>query len=180
MSMGIAFSLLAGLITIIYVIVSIKWILSKPAGNAKMIEIAGAIQDGASAYLNRQYKTISIVGIIIFAIIALVPALGLLTAIGFAIGAVLSGLAGFVGMNISVRANVRTAEAAKNGINSALAVAFRGGAITGMFVLGLGLIGVTGFYAYLIQVSNDVESALKPLIGLALGSSLISIFARLG
>ena len=180
MSLGIAFSLIAGLITIIYSLLSIKWILSQPVGNEKMVEIASAIQDGAAAYLGRQYKTIAIVGIIIFIILALLPGIGIATAIGFVIGALLSGIAGFVGMHINVRANVRTAEAASKGINSALSVAFRGGAITGMFVLGLGLLGVTGFYAFLLENSSSVEKSLKPLIGFAFGASLISIFARLG
>jgi K(+)-stimulated pyrophosphate-energized sodium pump len=180
MSTGILFSVLAGIITIFYSLVSIRWILNKPVGNERMVEISSAIQDGASAYLGRQYKTISIVGLGIFLVLVFLPGIGVLTAIGFLIGAVLSGIAGFVGMHINVRANVRTAEAAFSGIDAALAVAFRGGAITGMFVLGLGLLGVAGFYAILFDLSSNVKDALKPLIGFAFGASLISIFARLG
>ena len=180
MSTGILFSVFAGIITIFYSLVSIRWILNKPVGNERMVEISSAIQDGASAYLGRQYKTISIVGLGIFLVLVFLPGIGVMTAIGFLIGAVLSGIAGFVGMHINVRANVRTAEAAFSGIDAALAVAFRGGAITGMFVLGLGLLGVAGFYAILFDLSSNVKDALKPLIGFAFGASLISIFARLG
>ncbi|CAC9622898.1 Pyrophosphate-energized proton pump (EC 3.6.1.1) [uncultured Gammaproteobacteria bacterium] len=172
MSIGVS------IIAVIYGLITISWINKQPAGSDKMREISDAIAEGAKAYLNRQYSTIGVVGGVLFIIITYF--LGVPVGIGFLIGAVLSGATGYIGMNVSVKSNSRTAEAAKNGINAAFQVAFKGGAITGMLVVGLALLGVSGFYAGLLAFDIEQKEALHALIGLAFGGSLISIFARLG
>jgi K(+)-stimulated pyrophosphate-energized sodium pump len=178
MSTALGFTLLCALLAIVYGMSSICWILKQPTGNETMQKIAAAIQEGATAYLNRQYRTIAVVGVVLCGVI--LAALDVKTAMGFALGALLSGAAGFIGMNVSVRANIRTAEAARTGLNAALEVSFRGGAITGLFVVGLGLLGVAGYYTLLTLLGSTTAEATHALVGLAFGGSLISVFARLG
>ncbi|HUL42192.1 MAG TPA: sodium-translocating pyrophosphatase [Burkholderiales bacterium] len=178
---ALAFALVCAILAIVFGGISIKWILNQPSGTDRMREISAAVQVGASAYLNRQYRTISMVGVILFLVIGFV--LTWKTAVGFAIGAILSGAAGYIGMNVSVRANLRTAEAARTGLNEALKVAFRGGAITGLLVVGLALLGVTGYFVVLVNTAPQgavLSQVIESLVGLGFGASLISIFARLG
>ena len=180
--LGIELGLIAGILAIIYGLYLVFWVLRQPAGNETMRSIAAAIQEGAMAFLRRQYTTVAIVAVILFIVIGFLPSpLGWQAAIGFAIGAILSGAAGFIGMIVSVRANVRTAEAARSGLGPALNLAFKGGAVTGLLVVGLGLLAVSGYYAILLSVNGgDEAQSLGGLVGLAFGCSLISVFARLG
>ena len=171
-------SLMCGVLALLYGGWAVRSVTSADAGSDRMREIAGAIQEGATAYLNRQYLTIGVVGIVVALILWL--ALGTLVAIGFVVGAVLSGIAGYIGMNVSVRANVRTTQAAMTGLKPALAIAFKSGAVTGMLVVGLGLIGVAGYYAILKGMGMEGRHLIEPLVALSFGASLISIFARLG
>lgn len=178
MSTEIMIALACALLGIGYGVISIFSVLSKPMGNEEMVRIQSAIQEGATAYLKRQYTAIAIVGVIVYFVVMF--ALNTTTAMGFAIGAIFSGLAGFIGMHISVRSNSRTAEAARSGIAPALDIAFKGGAITGMLVVGLALLGVAGYYAILVSMGVSMDDTLHAMVGLAFGGSLISIFARLG
>jgi len=179
MTPSLVFALICALSALAYGFLTIRWVLAKPAGNQEMTNIADAIHEGATAYLNRQYRTIGAVGLVIFILIFIF--LGKLTAFAFAVGALFSASAGYIGMNVSVRANVRTAQAARNGLNPALGIAFRSGSVTGLLVVGLALLGVTGYYVLLVYLTPKGHSVdIVPLEGLGFGASLISIFARLG
>jgi len=178
MSIELMFVLACGVLALVYGVWAARSVLSADAGNERMQEIAGAVQEGANAYLNRQYRTIALVGVVIFVIIAW--ALGVKVGIGYLIGALLSGAAGYIGMNISVRANVRTAEAARKGLAQGLEIAFRAGAVTGMLVAGLALLSVAGYYSFLLTSGADGRELVDSLVALGFGASLISIFARLG
>src|SRR5688572_29878297 len=163
--------LACGVLALIYGLFTIRYILAQPKGNTQMIEIAAAIQEGAKAYLNRQYMTIALVGVAITA--GLGAQLSWLIASGFVIGAVMSGIAGYIGMSISVRANVRTTEAARSGMQKALSIAFQSGAVTGMLVVGLGLLGTAGYYFYLREIGTETRTILEALVALSFGASLI-------
>src|SRR4051812_45263236 len=181
MDHAVALALVCGAVAVVYGLWLTSWLLRRPAGNERMREIAGAIQEGASAYLRKQYKTVAIVAVVPFFLLGFYNQLGWGAAFGFLVGAVLSGAAGIIGMNVAVRSNVRTAEAARNGLAPALQVAFRAGSVTGLLVVGLGLLGVAGYYWFLTAVlDNSPTSAIDDLVGLAFGGSLISVFARLG
>jgi K(+)-stimulated pyrophosphate-energized sodium pump len=172
------FVLACGVLALAYAVWAAREVISADAGNERMQEIAAAVQEGAKAYLNRQYSTIALVGLVIFAILWFL--LGLEVGIGYLIGAILSGAAGYTGMLVSVRANVRTAEAARQGLEQGLSLAFRAGAVTGLLVAGLALLAVSGYYSYLLAVGAEGRALIDPLVGLGFGASLISIFARLG
>ena len=178
MSIALSVAIVCGLLAVVYGLFTTRQVLSADAGNDRMREIAGAVQEGASAYLNRQYRAIGIVGVLIGAILWLL--LGKEVAIGYLIGAILSGVAGYLGMNVSVRANVRTAEAARKSLAEALSIAFKSGAVTGLLVVGLGLLAVSVYYAVLLGMGVEIRVLLEALVGLSFGASLISIFARLG
>ncbi len=181
MDHAVLFALLCAGAAVLYGIYLTVWLLRQPAGNERMQEIAHAVQEGAAAYLRRQYQTIAIVAIVPFLLLGFYHSLGWATAIGFLIGAVLSAAAGFIGMNVAVRSNVRTAEAARHGLPPALNVAFRAGSVTGLLVVGLGLFGVAGYYGILTAwIGDSPQQAINHLVGLAFGGSLISVFARLG
>jgi K(+)-stimulated pyrophosphate-energized sodium pump len=178
---AVAFALACGVVAVAYGLYLTFWIMQQPQGSERMREIAKAVQEGAAAYLKRQYTTIAAVSIVPFLVLGLYNKLGWGAAFGFLVGALLSAAAGFIGMNVAVRSNVRTAEAAKSGLKPALNVAFRAGSVTGLLVVGLGLLGVAGYYGFLTQIlDNSSDSAVKDLVGLAFGGSLISVFARLG
>src|SRR5438128_3486557 len=177
----VLFALVCAGIAVGYGICLTSWVLRRPAGSERMQEIARAVQEGAAAYLRRQYMTIAVVAVVPFLLLGFYHKLGWVTAVGFLIGAVLSAAAGFIGMNVAVRSNVRTAEAARHGLKPALNVAFRAGSVTGLLVVGLGLFGVAGYYWVLTGwLNHSPESAIDDLVGLAFGGSLISVFARLG
>ena len=178
MSIVLVFALAAGVAAVVYGAWASRSVLSAEAGSARMQEIAGAIQEGASAYLNRQYRTIAMVGVVITVLIGLL--LGVKVSLGFIIGAVLSGAAGYIGMHVAVRANVRTAQAAATSLDSGLGVAFRAGAVTGLLVAGLALLAVAGYYTFLLGIGASGRGIVDPLVALGFGASLISIFARLG
>src|SRR5262245_4624130 len=181
MDHAVALSLICGAVAVLYGLWLTAWLLRQPDGNERMREIAGAVQEGASAYLRKQYTTVAIVAIAPFLLLGLYDKLGWGAAFGFLVGALLSAAAGFIGMNVAVRSNVRTAEAARNGLAPALQVAFRAGSVTGLLVVGLGLLGVAGYYWFLTgALGNSADSAIHDLVGLAFGGSLISVFARLG
>src|SRR2546430_3545225 len=178
---AVLFALLCAAAAVLYGLGLTRWLLSRPAGNERMQEIARAVQEGAAAYLRRQYSTIAVVAIVPFLLLGFYHKLGWGTAVGFLIGAILSAAAGFIGMNVAVRSNVRTAEAAKRGLKPALNIAFRAGSVTGLLVVGLGLLGVAGYYLALTGwLGHSHESAINDLVGLAFGGSLISVFPRLG